>query len=154
MSKWNDRSPLTVTRQGIGVPGLMCAVLALNSYSGQRRISIDLDHGITAPLKAQMLGREWWVLLIGAKESLTLQKSIDLTPLLPSAGPTGGLGLACPAPTMSFTTWSAMVAPRFDMMAVVRTAVVVEERGGLVRQEYAPQVASLNQMLNVRRWKI
>lgn len=37
---------------------------------------------------------------------LTLQKSIDFTPLLPSAGPTGGLGLACPAPTMSFTTTS------------------------------------------------
>jgi hypothetical protein len=33
----------------------------------------------------------------------TLQKSIDLTPLLPSAGPTGGLGLAWPAPTISFT---------------------------------------------------
>lgn len=33
----------------------------------------------------------------------TLQKSIDLTPLLPNAGPTGGLGLACPAPTISFT---------------------------------------------------
>lgn len=30
-----------------------------------------------------------------------------LTPLLPRAGPTGGLGLACPAPTMSFTIWSA-----------------------------------------------
>lgn len=34
----------------------------------------------------------------------TLQKSIDLTPLLPKAGPTGGLGLACPAPTMSLTS--------------------------------------------------
>ena len=33
----------------------------------------------------------------------TLQKSIDLTPLLPSAGPTGGLGLAWPAPTINFT---------------------------------------------------
>lgn len=33
----------------------------------------------------------------------TLQKSIDFTPLLPSAGPTGGLGLAWPAPTISFT---------------------------------------------------
>ena len=36
----------------------------------------------------------------------TLQKSIDLIPLLPSAGPTGGLGLAWPAPTMILTTWS------------------------------------------------
>ena len=33
----------------------------------------------------------------------TLQKSIDFTPLLPSAGPTGGLGVACPAPTISLT---------------------------------------------------
>lgn len=41
------------------------------------------------------------------KESeLTLQKSILLTPLLPSAGPTGGLGLAWPAPTMSLTNCS------------------------------------------------
>lgn len=30
-SKWKDRSGRTVTRQGIGVPGVMCAVLALNS---------------------------------------------------------------------------------------------------------------------------
>ena len=44
----------------------------------------------------------------GAERPLTLQKSIDLTPLLPSAGPTGGLGLACPAPMMSLTSWSAM----------------------------------------------
>lgn len=35
--------------------------------------------------------------------SLALQKSMLLTPLLPRAGPTGGLGLAWPAPTMSFT---------------------------------------------------
>lgn len=33
----------------------------------------------------------------------TLQKSMLLTPLLPRAGPTGGLGLAWPAPTMSLT---------------------------------------------------
>lgn len=46
-----------------------------------------------------------------------MQKSIDFTPLLPSAGPTGGLGLACPAPTISFTIWS--VATRaFDMLRV------------------------------------
>lgn len=36
----------------------------------------------------------------------TLQKSIDLTPLDPRAGPTGGLGLACPAPTISLTICS------------------------------------------------
>lgn len=33
----------------------------------------------------------------------TLQKSMLLTPLLPKAGPTGGLGLAWPAPTISLT---------------------------------------------------
>ena len=42
----------------------------------------------------------------------TLQKSIDLTPLLPKAGPTGGLGEAWPAPTMSLTTWSVAIAFR------------------------------------------
>ena len=34
------------------------------------------------------------------------------TPLLPNAGPTGGLGLACPAPTISFTIWSVWIALR------------------------------------------
>lgn len=48
---------------------------------------------------------------LGAREG-TLQKSIDLTPLLPRAGPTGGLGEACPAPTMSLTTWSLAIAFR------------------------------------------
>ena len=47
----------------------------------------------------------------------TLQKSMLFTPLLPSAGPTGGLGLACPAPTISFTTWSA-VARTLDMAGI------------------------------------
>jgi hypothetical protein len=36
----------------------------------------------------------------------TLQKSILLTPLLPSAGPTGGDGEAWPAPTISLTITS------------------------------------------------
>lgn len=44
---------------------------------------------------------------------LTLQKSIDLTPLLPSAGPTGGLGLAWPAPTISLTMVSTPAAAPF-----------------------------------------
>jgi hypothetical protein len=39
-------------------------------------------------------------------KALTLQKSMLLTPLLPRAGPTGGLGEACPAPTISLTNWS------------------------------------------------
>lgn len=34
------------------------------------------------------------------------------TPLLPNAGPTGGLGLAWPAPTISFTIWSLCMAFR------------------------------------------
>ena len=40
----------------------------------------------------------------------TLQKSMDLTPLLPNAGPTGGEGEAWPAPTMSLTIWSFAIA--------------------------------------------
>lgn len=48
----------------------------------------------------------------------TLQKSIDFTPLLPNAGPTGGLGLACPAPTMSFTITSE-AARAFDIVITV-----------------------------------
>lgn len=45
----------------------------------------------------------------------TLQKSMLLTPLLPSAGPTGGEGDAAPAPTISFTIWS-VAARAFDMV--------------------------------------
>jgi hypothetical protein len=44
--------------------------------------------------------------------ALTLQKSIDFTPLEPSAGPTGGEGEAWPAPTMSLTIWSVWIALR------------------------------------------
>jgi hypothetical protein len=32
------------------------------------------------------------------------------TPLLPSAGPTGGEGDACPAPTINLTIWSFAIA--------------------------------------------
>ena len=53
--------------------------------------------------------------MVGVVAARTLQKSMDFTPLLPSAGPTGGLGLAWPAPTMSLTIWSARGFP-FDMM--------------------------------------
>lgn len=55
--KENERSGRTVMRVGVGTPGSMCAVLALNS----------------------------------------LQKSMDLTPRAPKAGPTGGVGAAFPA---------------------------------------------------------
>lgn len=55
----NVRSGCTVIRVGVGIPGSMCAVRALNS----------------------------------------LQKSMDLTPRAPSAGPTGGVGAALPAGT-------------------------------------------------------
>lgn len=57
VTKVKVRSGWTRMRVGVGTPGSMCAVLALNS----------------------------------------LQKSIDLTPRAPSAGPTGGVGAAFPA---------------------------------------------------------
>jgi len=68
-----------VTSAGVGTPGWIFAVLALNS----------------------------------------LQKSMLLTPLLPSAGPTGGLGLACPAPTINFTNWLFLARTLRDMAAAV-----------------------------------
>ena len=54
---------------------------------------------------------------LGACEP-TLQKSMDLIPLEPRAGPTGGLGLAWPAPTMSLTICSTPpFAPPLDILA-------------------------------------
>lgn len=47
---------------------------------------------------------------IGGGCVCTLQKSIDFTPLEPRAGPTGGEGEACPAPTMSLTMTSLAIA--------------------------------------------
>ena len=48
----------------------------------------------------------------------TLQKSMDLIPLEPRAGPTGGLGEAWPAPTMSLTICSTPpFAPPLDILA-------------------------------------
>jgi hypothetical protein len=44
------------------------------------------------------------------RDVCTLQKSMDFTPLLPRAGPTGGEGEACPAPTMSLTMTSLAIA--------------------------------------------
>ena len=72
-------------------------------------ISIGLGIGLGLVLGLGRLGG------LGREGILTLQKSILFTPLLPSAGPTGGLGLACPAPTISFTIWSA-VARAFDIV--------------------------------------
>jgi hypothetical protein len=65
-------------------------------------------------LRLKGIGGRWRGAREG-KERATLQKSIDFTPLLPSAGPTGGLGLACPAPTISFTIWS-VAARAFDIL--------------------------------------
>lgn len=56
---------------------------------------------------------------IGDLEQLTLQKSILLTPLEPRAGPTGGEGLACPAPTISLTIWS-FASAFFAIMGLLR----------------------------------
>ena len=70
ISKWKDRSGRTVTLAGIGTPGVMWAVRALNSCYQLSRL-FQKDYQVR-----------------------TLQKSMLLTPLLPSAGPTGGLGLA------------------------------------------------------------
>jgi len=82
------------------VPGFMWAVRALNSWL---RDVLVIEEG-------DGMGR-------GRGRRGTLQKSIDFTPLLPRAGPTGGLGLACPAPTISFTIWS-VAARAFDMLRV------------------------------------
>ena len=51
----------------------------------------------------------------GNEDGFTLQKSMLFTPLLPSAGPTGGDGDACPAPTISLTIWSVAI----DFLAIV-----------------------------------
>lgn len=42
------------------------------------------------------------------------------TPLLPSAGPTGGEGDACPAPTINLTIWSFAIAFRAIVSAVAQ----------------------------------
>lgn len=75
----------------------MWAVRALNSYPRQ---------GKTRQLECSLFPLGAGSLLRTPAAQLTLQKSILFTPLLPRAGPTGGLGLAWPAPTMSLTIWS------------------------------------------------
>ncbi len=90
-SKAKERSGRTVTRAGIGVPVVRCAVRALNSWGCELRF------------------KDWRGRKMGGG---TLQKSMLFTPLLPRAGPTGGLGDAWPAPTMSLTIWSFWMALR------------------------------------------
>lgn len=58
----------------------------------------------------------------------TLQKSIDFTPLLPNAGPTGGDGEAWPAPTMSLTIWSVCMA----FLAMLLACTSGDDRGYFV----------------------
>jgi len=51
------------------------------------------------------------------------------TPLLPKAGPTGGLGLAWPAPTISLTIWSvwiAFLAIAYYLLSLVEMTLMVE----------------------------
>lgn len=72
----------------------------------------------------------------------TLQKSIDFTPLLPSAGPTGGLGLAWPAPTISLTTWST-AARVLDMLMGLGSEVE------LVRREVGAGIGNLEEKFSL-----
>lgn len=92
---------------------MMCAVRALNSYIG--------THGY-------QLRR----ITLATESVFTLQKSIDLTPLLPSAGPTGGLGEAFPASTMSLTIWSAPAAAEraFDILELSGVSYVKRKWAG------------------------
>lgn len=95
--KWKVRSGRMVMRQGIGVDGWYWEVRALNSWDivvlGWLVSGRWTDDG-AEELKEVQAG------------VVTLQKSMDFTPLLPSAGPTGGEGEAWPAPTMSLTICS------------------------------------------------
>lgn len=80
------------------------AVWSDGDARGDRDTDVDVRSAGIEFLQSEMLGQTE-----GSQENgmeLTLQKSILLTPLLPSAGPTGGLGLAWPAPTMSLTNCS------------------------------------------------
>lgn len=58
--------------------------------------------GCTSIEFLQVVVNHWPIALLMQNVG-TLQKSMLLTPLLPKAGPTGGLGLAWPAPTISLT---------------------------------------------------
>jgi len=69
----------------------------------------------------------------------TLQKSIDLTPLEPKAGPTGGEGEACPAPTMSLTTRFVVAAAFLDMITVV--GLSLQHKVEILRSQLPPRTA-------------
>lgn len=69
---------------------------------------------------------------------VTLQKSILFTPLLPSAGPTGGDGLAWPAPTMSLTMRF------FGCVRAAMVSVVWIQETGLWRERVTPGIGSCN----------
>jgi len=77
-----ERSGCIVMRVGVGTPGSMCAVLALNS----------------------------------------LQKSMDLTPRAPRAGPTGGVGAAFPAGMSRRTTWALALRAALDITQLHKRA--------------------------------
>lgn len=89
--------------------------------SGRRCAQLEVERAIRTDCDARRNGRSGVVVCCTGVELLcrrqklrspscvgnaTLQKSMLFTPLLPSAGPTGGEGDACPAPTMSLTIWS------------------------------------------------
>lgn len=59
----------------------------------------------------------------------TLQKSILFTPRDPKAGPTGGEGEACPAPTISLTIWFVVRALRAIIGVSWRAPVSWGEEG-------------------------
>jgi hypothetical protein len=74
------------------------------------------------------------------------------TPLLPSAGPTGGDGEACPAPTISLTIWSFAIAFRaiVPVSAQLRWPSCGDELGGLRRIDL-PVMTDLHVMARSHR---
>lgn len=104
-----------------------CAFLATKSYPSSKALGasavtyfIPMDSR-KALLQAQRFQSCCAIAL------LTLQKSILFTPFEPKAGPTGGDGLACPAPTISLTIWSlgnALFAMIMNVLGYLRFAGV------------------------------
>lgn len=71
------------------------------------------------------------------------------TPLLPSAGPTGGEGEACPAPTMSLTTTSLAIALRAILIDELRRAES-ESKEVIGSERQLKRITSLGGELNGR----